>query len=66
MSTPEPAAAAASVGDGKAVLSGMQFGLLEFERPVTCPLNSLIIGSRLDTDIRILCFKQLVKVVFVC
>jgi selenocysteine-specific elongation factor len=28
-----------------------QFALLEFERPVTCSDNSLVIGSKLDTDI---------------
>lgn len=50
VSSPAPTAAA-SVEGGKDVLPGIQFGLLEFERPVTCPLNSLIIGSRLDTDI---------------
>ncbi|KAK3245444.1 hypothetical protein CYMTET_44986 [Cymbomonas tetramitiformis] len=30
---------------------GPQFALLKFENPVTCPLNSLLIGSRFDTDI---------------
>ena len=39
-----------------AVLSGKtattkQYLLLEFERPITCPKDSLLIGSRLDTDI---------------
>ncbi|CAL1608035.1 unnamed protein product [Knipowitschia caucasica] len=28
-----------------------QWALLEFERPVTCPLFCLVIGSKLDTDI---------------
>eukprot|EP01112_Ceratiomyxa_fruticulosa_P010457 TRINITY_DN2771_c0_g1_i3.p1 TRINITY_DN2771_c0_g1~~TRINITY_DN2771_c0_g1_i3.p1 ORF type:complete len:546 (+),score=96.05 TRINITY_DN2771_c0_g1_i3:121-1758(+) len=28
-----------------------QFALLEFEQPVICPLKSLFIGSRLDSDI---------------
>uniref|UniRef100_A0A668AF06 Selenocysteine-specific elongation factor n=1 Tax=Myripristis murdjan TaxID=586833 RepID=A0A668AF06_9TELE len=28
-----------------------QWALLEFERPVTCPSLSLVIGSKLDTDI---------------
>ncbi|KAL2091091.1 hypothetical protein ACEWY4_013354 [Coilia grayii] len=28
-----------------------QWALLEFEKPVTCPPNCLVIGSRLDTDI---------------
>ncbi|XP_077428975.1 selenocysteine-specific elongation factor isoform X2 [Vanacampus margaritifer] len=28
-----------------------QWALLEFERPVTCPLLCLVIGSKLDTDI---------------
>ncbi|XP_028302570.1 selenocysteine-specific elongation factor [Gouania willdenowi] len=28
-----------------------QWALLEFERPVTCPLHCLVIGSKLDTDI---------------
>ena len=31
-----------------------QFALLEFERPVTCPTDSLVIGSRLDADAYIL------------
>jgi len=30
-----------------------QFLLLEFEKPVTCSKNSLVIGSRLDTDINL-------------
>ncbi|OWF53685.1 selenocysteine-specific elongation factor-like [Mizuhopecten yessoensis] len=28
-----------------------QFALVEYEKPVTCPKNSLVIGSKLDTDI---------------
>ncbi|XP_062504162.1 selenocysteine-specific elongation factor-like isoform X2 [Corticium candelabrum] len=48
----EAAAAVADSLDKKTdIVVGRQFGLLEFERPVTCPSNSLIIGSRLDTDI---------------
>jgi hypothetical protein len=31
---------------------GQQWALLRFEKPITCPPNSLLIGSRLDTDIR--------------
>ena len=27
-----------------------QFALLEFERPVSCPADSTVIGSRLDVD----------------
>ena len=27
-----------------------QFALLEFEKPVTCPAQSIVIGSRLDVD----------------
>ncbi|ELR21543.1 selenocysteinespecific elongation factor, putative [Acanthamoeba castellanii str. Neff] len=30
---------------------GQQWALLRFEKPITCPPNSLLIGSRLDTDI---------------
>ena len=30
-----------------------QFALLELEKPVTCPKESLVIGSRLDTDIHL-------------
>ena len=29
------------------------FALIEFEKPVSCPNNTIIIGSRLDTDIHI-------------
>jgi hypothetical protein len=28
-----------------------QYAFIEFEKPVTCPLQSLIIGSKFDTDI---------------
>ena len=28
-----------------------QYALIEFEKPVTCPANSLVIGSKLDTDV---------------
>ncbi|XP_076091706.1 selenocysteine-specific elongation factor-like [Mytilus galloprovincialis] len=28
-----------------------QYALIEYEKPVTCPHNSLVIGSKLDTDI---------------
>lgn len=28
----------------------MQWALLQFQHPVHCPLGSLLIGSRLDTD----------------
>lgn len=34
-------------------LSKHQWALIEFEKPVTCPNNSLVIGSRLDTDIHL-------------
>jgi selenocysteine-specific elongation factor len=30
-----------------------QFAVLELEKPVTCPNSSLVIGSRLDTDIHL-------------
>jgi hypothetical protein len=30
-----------------------QWVLLEFETPVSCPLNSVVIGSKLDTDVSI-------------
>ncbi|KAL3870280.1 hypothetical protein ACJMK2_038357 [Sinanodonta woodiana] len=32
-------------------IPNQQFALIEFEKPVTCQINSLIIGSKLDTDI---------------
>ena len=58
----EAAAAVADSLDKKTdIVVGRQFGLLEFERPVTCPSNSLIIGSRLDTDIRILAIYFVIK-----
>ena len=33
--------------------SNHQWMFIEFEKPVTCPENSLVIGSRLDTDIHL-------------
>lgn len=36
---------------GEARSNPEQWALLEFERPVTCPLLCLVIGSKLDTDI---------------
>ena len=47
------ATAAVSDGDVTSKLTN-QFALLEFERPVTCPADSLVIGSRLDADAYIL------------
>ncbi|XP_075893142.1 selenocysteine-specific elongation factor isoform X2 [Nelusetta ayraudi] len=38
-------------GGGGGAAEAEQWGLLEFERPVTCPSLSLVIGSKLDTDI---------------
>eukprot|EP00057_Strongylocentrotus_purpuratus_P014747 XP_011669221.1 PREDICTED: selenocysteine-specific elongation factor [Strongylocentrotus purpuratus] len=35
----------------KETLPTQQWALLEFEKPVACPRNCLIIGSKLDTDI---------------
>ena len=34
-------------------VSSQQWLFIEFEKPVTCPENSLVIGSRLDTDIHL-------------
>ncbi|XP_068748448.1 selenocysteine-specific elongation factor-like [Montipora capricornis] len=34
-------------------LTNQQWLFIEFEKPVTCPENSLVIGSRLDTDIHL-------------
>lgn len=34
-------------------VSNRQWLFIEFEKPVTCPENSLVIGSRLDTDIHL-------------
>ena len=34
------------------------FALVEFERPVICPTNSLIIASRLDADAYILSIQN--------
>ncbi|KAM3915168.1 selenocysteine-specific elongation factor [Leptodactylus fuscus] len=36
---------------GDELLPKHQWALLEFEKPVTCPKLSLVIGSKLDTDI---------------
>ena len=49
----------ASPGEGDAAAGGnfaghfpeAQFALMEFERPVTCGQNFIVIGSKLDTDI---------------
>lgn len=38
-------------GGGGGAAEAEQWGLLEFERPVTCPSLCLVIGSKLDTDI---------------
>jgi len=35
--------------------AGTQWALLQFEKPIICPLKSLVIGSRLETDIRSFC-----------
>ena len=43
--------AAKGADDENAYKPKQQFALIELERPVTCPNNSLVIGSRLDTDI---------------
>ena len=45
-------ATAAANSSGSDIMSKPtnQFALLEFEKPVTCPTHSLVIGSRLDTD----------------
>ena len=32
---------------------GCYYALLEFEKPVTCLPDSIVIGSRLDTDVHI-------------
>ena len=34
-------------------VSNQQWLFIEFEKPVTCPENALVIGSRLDTDIHL-------------
>ncbi|XP_068108832.1 selenocysteine-specific elongation factor [Hyperolius riggenbachi] len=36
---------------GDSLIPKQQWALLEFEKPVTCPKMSLVIGSKLDTDI---------------
>lgn len=41
----------AGQGEGSPGSDPEQWALLEFERPVTCPSLSLVIGSKLDTDI---------------
>lgn len=41
----------AGQGEGSSGPDPEQWALLEFERPVTCPLLCLVIGSKLDTDI---------------
>lgn len=33
------------------VSPGTQYVLLEFEKPIQCPLGSVLIGSKLDTDV---------------
>ncbi|KAK5872355.1 hypothetical protein PBY51_013067 [Eleginops maclovinus] len=38
-------------GEASPACDPEQWALLEFERPVTCPLLCLVIGSKLDTDI---------------
>ena len=43
----------ATLGASAMPLSRHQWALIEFEKPVTCPENSLVIGSRLDTDIHL-------------
>lgn len=35
---------------------GTQWALIHFETPIPCPPKSMIIGSKLDTDIRIYVF----------
>ncbi|KAJ8046387.1 Selenocysteine-specific elongation factor [Holothuria leucospilota] len=40
-------------------IGGLQWALLEFEKAVTCPVNCLVIGSKLDTDIHILFSKHI-------
>ena len=36
------------------VASNCQYALLEFEKPVICLPDSIVIGSRLDADVHIL------------
>lgn len=38
---------------GNKPVSNQQWLFIEFEKPVTCPEHSLVIGSRLDTDIHL-------------
>lgn len=42
--------------DNETLPIGSQFAYIEFETPITCPIDSLLIGSKLDTDIHILHF----------
>ena len=46
-SSPIQVAATQSIPEA---VSGHQFALLEFEKPLVCPPHSKIIGSRLDND----------------
>ena len=41
---------AVATDDDVIAKSTNQFALLEFEKPVTCPAHSVVIGSRLDVD----------------
>ena len=40
-----------SLADNSQKLPTRQFALVQFEKPVTCQNNCLVIGSKLDTDI---------------
>ena len=46
---PETGAISSHVAEAKPV-SIQHFALLEFERPIVCPSQSTVIGSRLDAD----------------
>lgn len=48
LSKSESEAAGASAGTSQPI---KQFAVVEYEKPVTCPENCLVIGSKLDTDI---------------
>jgi len=48
--TDKTTAASGTDEPGK-VTPQQQFAVLELEKPVTCPANSIVIGSKLDTDI---------------
>ena len=37
---------------------GSQFALVQFETPILAPLAALVIGSKLDTDIRMSIFPK--------